>query len=323
MYVKLLLLKIMKILAVSDLHLRSNKPKAAKNDVRNLNEYGWRRNPLLLRTLEKTVVPFYNSIFEANLRPSVTIDDFLSSKVLVLGKINEVKPDLVIVVGDVFDLSGKAGRDTEIHEDVFQVVSDFVKSIKAPVVFLPGNSDVINFSDLEETLKKLGELDTIELLYEALDDFSFSFGTGGNFVIEANDCLIAGLNSVPVAEYHKDDSENRSFLTEALRWSKTIPVIVFTHHPPFKVLSFVSRKILKTGIPSQTWIIDRLKSYTRNTSEQALVVSGHCHRFIDKYEGNIREICLLPMLTKQGGAIQIGTIIDVSYDGINQTRLKV
>jgi predicted MPP superfamily phosphohydrolase len=313
----------MKILAVSDLHLRSNHPKATENDASTKAQYGWRRSPVLLKILEKTIVPTYNHFFEANLRARTSIDDFLNCQDLVVSKINEETPDIVIVVGDTFDVSGKVGRDNKIHDDVFKLISDFIERVDAPVIFLPGNSDVIALGKLEEVLDKLSELDTIEHLGDKIDDFSLSYKSRGNFVIETGCCTIVGLNSVSQAEYKQDEKENKDIIFDIIASNQNTPLIVFTHHPPFKVLSFVSRKILKTGIPAQEWIIKGLQSYSENTRQRSMVVSGHCHKSVDRYEGNVREICLLPMLTRRQEGIHIGSLVNIQHGEINISKVFV
>lgn len=307
------------VVAISDLHLVSRQPKAKENGKRVKKKFGFRKDPLVIKTLSLGI-GVYDNLFNANLRPHTSVDEFIGYLPSTVNTINKSDPDLVVGVGDIFDLSEKVDRDTAIHSDVFSATVEFKRTLEARTAFLQGNADVLNFGYMEESLTRLGSLSSGKKDWSKVENSVYVKGRYGNFALKTKDVLIVGINSTRVTEYDESDDYNRSFLKSILcQYGTDVPVFLFTHHPPFSVLPGIVVKILRYGVPAQMWITELLKSHAEKYKQSVVNVAGHCHKWQDSYNGPVREICLLPMMTQRNGSVHIGSLFDIK-DGTIQMR---
>lgn len=310
-----------RIAAVSDIHLQSNFPKAESNEACVNSEYGWRRNPRLADGLKKIVVPTYNRFMFANAVPGITIDNFQDLSRLAAKRINELNPNLVVINGDLFNVGRKVGKDTEIQPDAKEVFAAFTNQLNCPVFLLPGNSDVKSLDCMESTLSTLASLENNHL--DPCNEYSFQYGESSNFTLETDSCTIIGLNSVGVAEFGQDESPNQDYLQGSLEESNGSPVIVFTHHPPFNVLSFIARKIFKYGRTKQEWITPTLCEHASRAKTTAAIISGHCHRWVKTRLERVTQHCLLPMFTRHSGSVYLGSVVEIDGKKIDISPVKL
>ncbi len=316
----------MRIAALADLHLVSKKPKTGFDKAGLNNKLEIIQSKLVELGDEAGL---YKQYFDPSLKPSTQLDKFSDVLPLIARKINESEVDLVVFNGDIFDVSDKPNRDTGIHDDVYEAIYQFVNLIKPPVFFLPGNTDISSKGNLHADLTKLDGLNDFgkDKLKNDLGKIALVFSRQGNFALKMEDCSIFGLNSVGVRRLGLSQSENPNFLYKFIKEDSkhSIPVVLFTHHPPFRVLPREVTDILGAGFPSQQWILTQLHGYSSDTNQPTMVVSGHCHQKLDTYNGHVREICLLPMLKKLEGddSFNIGSLIELKGDEFSVSDLKI
>ena len=174
---------------------------------------------------------------------------------------------------------------------------------------------------MESTLGTLANIENGHL--GPCNEYSFQYGENGNFTLETDLCTLIGLNSVGVAEFGQDDTPNQNHLLGALEDNGRTPIILFTHHSPFKVLSFIARNIFKFGVPKQKWVIPTLSEHTIRARTTAAVIAGHCHRWIKSRLGRVTQHCLLPMFTRHNGSTYLGSIVETDGRKIDISPLRL
>ena len=318
-------MQITRILSLADLHLVSGQPK-----TRSDHPYSNKK----LEKIQKLLVEMngdtkkYREYFNPDLKPSISLKSFLDFLPQVAKKVNESGVDCVVFAGDMCDVSRKPGRDTMIHEDTFAALRQFVELIRSPVFFLPGNADIFSRADFFNAVGRLSELNETgkdKLRSRFGINIALVFARNGNFAIKPDSCSIIGLNSVGVNNYELHRYENMGFLSKFMDSSNPKPIVLFTHHPPFRVLPPEVTDILGSGLPSQQWILTALNHYFSDKKQRTVVVSGHCHKAFDKGDAPVREICLSPMLRKLEGetGYNIGNILEIEEEEIKVSSLRI
>lgn len=290
-----------RMLLLSDFHVRSEMPK------KRVDTSGFSLKEKVVKSFpfttfaENFLAPAYNAMFNANVKPHVQANKFKDWIPRILRIISRLKPDVVLINGDFFDLSRTTyARDRKIQGDTEEVFKRFISAIEEiniPVIVLPGNADALYPEQMKVFLKKIKEsgangwdaLDkTGKIKILAVNDEHC------NFALRINDSLVVGLNSVEPNEFGFSDDTNLGFLNSVLYRENGgdnltpvgTPVAVITHHAPFKVLSKEIGLVLGGAKPAQTWLVSKLDDYCRTTRQPAIIGSGHVHTSYDKVTEN-------------------------------------
>ena len=242
----------MKLFFFSDLHIESKatKRQASKFESRKKVDP---REKLRACGLDPDTYELWT---DKKYKPQISVDDFRDLTPQLIESINKREANLVVGIGDIFDIGSSKGRDTARHKEVTEAFSSFLDGTDAPAILQIGNADVDLFEPLTLPIREMQSLSTVSGSTE--DEF-------GNQLLTLNDFIIVGINSVSVAEYGlpRFEARNREFLEKALNSASRKPLIVFTHHPPFEVIP--KSRILeeKTGQSyiSQEWIVNLVKQY--------------------------------------------------------------
>jgi len=321
---------VLKIVVSSDLHLRSSYPKPeADRSTFSFKQKITRSGPFQFAA-HKLLVPAYEKITsrEANLKPHVGVEEFSASKLRIADSFSRTGADFAVFNGDFFDLSRTTpGRDRVRQEDVLHAGRDLIDNVGLPVLFLPGNSDGLHKDDIYETLDDLSFVNNNawDRVKEVADtDYEPSRDDYGNFSFKIQNCLVIGLNSVPPGEFKFPDDFNYTFMEQALSsCKKNVPVLVFTHHAPFRVLPWYFQAIGE-GIPAQTWLLEEggiLNHHVQKTGKPVLVTSGHCHQWLyEKGTDGISRLCNLPLSVSRGN---IGVLVKADDEVIKIEKVRI
>ena len=321
---------MLKIVVGSDLHLRSSYPKPeADRSTFTFKQKITRSRPFQFAA-NKMLVPVYEgmSTREANLKPHTKVEQFLTSKLNVAGVFNRTGADFGVFNGDFFDLSRTTpGRDRVRQEDVLHAGRDLIDNVELPVLFLPGNSDVLYKDDLSSLFDDFSFVsknswDRVKGLADT--DYEPIMDNYSNWSLKIHDCLVIGLNSVPPGEFKFPDDFNHAFVEQALSsCKKNVPVVVFTHHAPFSVLPWYFQ-LIGEGIPAQTWLLKEdglLSQHVQRTGKPVLVTSGHCHQWLyEKGANGISTLCNLPLSITRGN---IGVLIKADNEVIKVEKVRI
>lgn len=177
----------------------------------------------------------------------------------ILQKINEMKPDLVVISGDVTDDGWDSIEELKWAKDWLEERIDETQMV------LPGNHDVGNFANLPE-----GAID-------AQRHANWGEVFDGPTLIDLNGLLVLGLNSMLFGSMLPAESAQQMWLTESMERHAGIAMI-FLHSP-----LFLDRVEEAENQDADYWLgpqAPRLEVlYTIPVEvEEIFIASGHVHQ---------------------------------------------
>lgn len=169
-------------------------------------------------------------------------------------------PDLVLITGDLVD---------EGHPDEYEMLSELLRPLKAPLLILPGNHD--------------GR----QALVDAFPEHKYLPASGPlHYCADDHEVRVVALDSCPPGKHHGEiDAQGLAWLHDALAANRHKPTLVLLHHPPFV-----------SGIPylDDYRFIDHgpLASVVGAFNNIEAVLCGHVHRpMFRRWAGTVVAAC--------------------------------
>ncbi len=170
---------------------------------------------------------------------------------LAITKVNEIKPDFVVITGD-FVHDGQSWSQLREFRKITKKIDQNI-----PVYYLPGNHDI----GMEPDIKSIRR-------------FERRYGHS-NFNFKYKESYFIGINSSLIkADLPKEEGVQLSWITESLKEAESAnKVIMFCHYP------FFNKVIDEPDAYSNISSVDRLKYLNLfNDNGVDAIFSGHYHK---------------------------------------------
>ena len=190
-----------------------------------------------------------------------------------IAAVNAANVDVVLIAGDL-------GNEGKVEE--WQAFKAYVKKIKAPVFYVPGNHDV---GHKFNSGKKNGTITP-----ERVQNYETNMGP--SFFAESKAGLrIIGLNSSLMGSGFSREKEQWDFLEQQLAKTNPVPTVVFMHYPLFlKTVDEAGGIYFNTEPEPRKRLLSLLHQGGVKT-----VLTGHLHQNLVKRDNGILLISTEPI----------------------------